>query len=744
MPKVRQQLPTYLEPYAFFGVEINHRSGDKQAFASECPFCGREGGKFTVEVDTGKFHCFRCHEGNEKGGGNVRTFYEKLWELSYERTSAADYEALAADRGLLSPDTPRAWGAAVSLLTREWLLPAYSAEGRLESLYRYAESGGKRVLLAPPKVDEHGHRLFGVQLFDPEKAELFLCEGPWDGMALWETLRSLKDGPNGWEMTGSPDGSLLAGVNVVAAPGASSFPEAWLSLFKGKRVALMYDNDYPMTDKRTGKVFPPAGWEGTRRAAAALLTGKDPPEYVQVLKWGEEGYDPTRPHGTDLRDVLKEGEDAGERGRLLQEVMDKLTAAPADWVGPKNLERVNGRPELVCLPCDAWGKLVNEWRKAMTWTEGLDRALSVMMACSLSTKLKGDQLWVMIIGPPSCGKSVLCEAMSVNKRYVIAKSTIRGFHSGFGRDDFSLIQLANEKTLITKDGDTLLQSPNRDQILAEARDVYDRASRTHYRTGVDRNYEHLSITWILCGTSSLRELDTSELGERFVVCVIVEDMEEELERDIGWRIAVRAASEMNSTANGTVEGVDSPTMTKAKQLTGGYINYLRQNAEELVSAVEFPEWAMRKCQLYAEFVSFIRARPSKKQQERVERELSFRLISQLVRLAKSLAVVLNKTEVDGEVLRRVRTCARNTCRGRTFEIVRHLQRAGESGMEAAILGRLCNETTEGVRALLNFLAKISVVERFNRKLEHIKGTIRWRLADRITRLYDEVMSEEEL
>lgn len=1134
MPKVKTQLPTFLEPYAFHGVDIQYRPGNKQAFASECPLCGKENNKFTIEVETGLFHCYICQEGTSKGGGNVRTFYEKLWLLSYEGTTVEDYEALAQDRGLLSGETPRAWGAALSLLTREWILPAYSAEGRLESLYRYSEKGGSRVLLAPPKIDEKGHRMFGVHLFDPTKADVFVTEGPWDGMALWELFRSLKDGENGWAVTGNPEGSLLAGINVVAVPGASSFPEAWLPLFEKKRVALLFDNDYPRTDDRSGKVFPPAGWAGMKRAANALTLHKTPPESIHVLKWGEEGYDGSLPKGTDVRDVLKGGEDASERAPLLVELLDRVVPMPTDWTGPKNLEGgTNGRPELVCLPCDSWGKLVNEWRKAMTWTEGLDRALSVMMACSLSTKLKGDQLWVMIVGPPSClhkdtlihdpidgtektvekrwkdrvpfhvyslgeggepeirtalpperlektdiyevtfrsgrkmkvtlghrfwdgvtyvpldkiqkellvsasyrlptisepdlsvrvsnarrsrrttlgslehccvysclygepllrgkdifqetlplqdgvlahtprkfgkdgrvvgdkytprhngrlssfrglihgespsgpqprsiegtsepylrsfsfdgrlpqrsylesrdltrtessrrpkevfealpcclegpsslpqslprrvltlegtrspertvlqfvlgeplgasasplastlpwlpadsvgvntgpssvaykslrrsdlldkdvqpvplsrpysissglkttnrrivpesdeivkvekvgydhyfdfhvpitnnywaegyfhhncGKSVLCEAMSVNKRYVLAKSTIRGFHSGFGRDDFSLIQLANEKTLVTKDGDTLLQSPNRDQILSEARDVYDRASRTHYRTGVDRDYEHLSITWILCGTSSLRELDTSELGERFVCCVIVEDMEEELERDIGWRIALRAVSEMNTTANGTVEGVDSIVMTKAKQLTGGYINHLRQNAEELVNQVEFPEENLRRIQDYAEFVSFIRSRPSKKQQERVERELSFRLISQLARLAKCLAVVLNRPSVDDEVLRRVRRCARNSCRGRTFEMVKVLHRNFEIGLEAEGLSKVCHETPESGRALLNFLAKIQVVEKFHYKLQHIKTTLRWKLTDRLRRLFDEVMLGDE-
>jgi len=51
------------------------------------------------------------------------------------------------------------------------------------------------------------------------------------------------------------------------------------------------------------------------------------------------------------------------------------------------------------------------------------------------------------------------------------------------------------------------------------------------------------------------------------------------------------------------------------------------------------------------FVSYMRARPSDRQDELAEREFAARLVSQFARLAAFLCVVMNRTSVDDEVMR---------------------------------------------------------------------------------------------
>jgi len=55
------------------------------------------------------------------------------------------------------------------------------------------------------------------------------------------------------------------------------------------------------------------------------------------------------------------------------------------------------------------------------------------------------------------------------------------------------------------------------------------------------------------------------------------------------------------------------------------------------------------------------------------REFASRLVSQLMRLAGCLALVLNKPRVDNEVMQRVRRVALDTSRGITLKIVQYMQ-----------------------------------------------------------------------
>lgn len=385
----------------------------------------------------------------------------------------------------------------------------------------------------------------------------------------------------------------------------------------------------------------------------------------------------------------------------------------------------------------------------MRWIPGLDRTLAVMLAAVASTEAVGDQLWVRVISPPSSGKSVLAEALSVNKQHVHALSTLTGFHSGYdssgrGEEDNSLLSRIKNKTLIVKDGDTILQAPNRGTILAEARDIYDRTSRVSYRNKVNRAYEGWNLTVILCGTGSLRELDTSELGERFLTTTIVDRMDLTLEREIALRKAYQAAAEMSYVADGKVESRDGPEMVLAKRLTGGYVSYLRANAQRLLDKAAMGVDALERCVDLGEFVACLRARPSAKQSEKVERELMIRLTSQFTRLAKCLTAVLQRPSADADVMARVARVALDTADGRTMTVARHLAAHGVNGLSTGQLRNLTHETEAELTNLLKFLGKIHVVERYVPELSggRVQGQARYRLTPTFGELWHRVVPAE--
>lgn len=744
MPPTENKLPKPVTPYSFQGIQL--KDGGSDQFVGTCPFCLKE--KFYVDKIKGLWRCIICPSGGKKGGGNPVVFLRELWEEG-ERTTT-DYKELKEARGLLNPDTLVSWQLIKSpIRPKEWLVPGFQANMNLTQLYRYVlnPKSQKRALMATPEVG--GHAIHGLNLFDTKKPKVFICEGPWDAMVLWEVLNGAKvDGPD-YAVTGNRTYSLGEEINVIAMPGCNVYHEKWNPLFAGKEVTIFFDSDHEKVVN--GKTIPPAGWSGAERMAAQMARAEHPPASIHVAKWGENGWDPDLKSGYDLRDYFLQESTLAGRVKLLSGLFDRVVPIPDDWVGGRTgAAAATGSVEMQLLPCDNWETLTNSWKKAMKWIDGLDHALAAMLAAASSTMMVGDQLWLKIIGPPSCGKSTLAEALSTNKQYTLAKSTIRGFHSGFqsnreDTNDNSLLALANGKCLITKDGDTLLKAPNFDQILSEARDIYDRKSRTHYRNAQARDYEKINMPWLLMGTSALREMDASELGARFMDVVVMEGIDNDLEDEILYRVANRSARNAATEVDETAEGQLDEALVEAYQLTGGYLSYLRENAKTLTAEVEKSDDAIRQCIDLGKFVAFVRARPSKKQDETVEREFGARLVSVIVRLATFLAITINRKSLDEEVMRRTRLIALNTARGVTLNLIAALAPYKTEGTVPATLVLALGEQNNKVILLLRFLRKIGAVEQYTNqamKGSKIVNVPRWRLTKTMMGLYTRIMDRQ--
>ena len=305
MPKLEDSTPKFLQPYLAHGVELNWRTNDKNAIG-DCVICSKSD-KFEVEVETGKYRCWKC--GNT---GNIIEFIRWLWKESYERTNdgqGVGYADLQMDRGFVYLETLPKWNVCMSINTGEWLVPGYAEDGRLMQLYRRSRvkrKGEWTYILKPTAT--LGHHLHGVNLYDKEKDLVYLCEGAWDAMAWYETLGRCRETDDGLVVTGNPSRSLLAEANVLATPGCNVFHDRWLPLFADKVVCLLFDNDYPKTHSKTGKIIPSAGFTGMKRIAGLLASAKTPPSAIYYLNWGEKGYDPQLRDGTDLRDYFNKVE----------------------------------------------------------------------------------------------------------------------------------------------------------------------------------------------------------------------------------------------------------------------------------------------------------------------------------------------------------------------------------------------------------------------------------------------------
>ena len=382
--------------------------------------------------------------------------------------------------------------------------------------------------------------------------------------------------------------------------------------------------------------------------------------------------------------------------------------------------------------CTSYDDLVKSWEKALEWSEGLDSALVTMLASSMSTQFKGEQLWLKIIGPPSCGKTSLMEGLATATKWYFSRDSIRGFHSGWKdkdkEKDVSLAAKVMGKTLGTKDGDTLLKAPNLKQILAEGRALYDRVSRTDYRNDVSNEYTGHRMTWHLAGTKSLREIDDSELGARFLDVVIMDKIDRKFELTVGIRAVMQEFQNMKSLSDGTPESQYPPDLAEAMALSGGYLDFLRSNAEELAEVVEEPREIYKKFAMYGVFTAMMRARFVKGHEDEADREFGIRLGKQLTRLASSTAVVLGKKEVDDEVVHRVHKVMMDTARGITLNITKILAR-NPQGVEQRALASLMHMNDEKLRMQLKFLRNIEVVSLGD-------DGKRWKLNGDVAKLYD--------
>lgn len=728
MPKVNQH-PKGLRPFIFHGVDLQHSPGDEQG-KGDCPLCGREG-KFSVNLESGLWDCKVCGE-----SGNPVKFLQRLWEES--ATTEEQLSQLASEKDVLDPATLLKWGVRVSASSGEWIIPGWGVGGKVTQLYRWTVLGsGKSLMLPTPKVDsEQEHGLFGLNLFDRKRREVYICEGPWDGMVLWELLRFK--------------------ANVIAVPGCNVFLPSWLSVLKDREVSFMYDNDHPLVHPKTGKRQDPGAWRAVKELSAALIGEGHDPSTIRHLRWADGEFDPedadtdhnpNLPHGFDVRDFFKASHSLKGRKELLPELLENVVAVPDQWSKEVNEKKESGTRT---LECSSWVELEKTWSHAMHWREELGDVLSVMMAVAASTEFPGDQLFLQVIAPAGSGKTRFCEAMITSPK-CYALEHLTGFHSGWKDkegNDYSLLGRINFKTLITSEGDTLLSSPHFAEIMSQQRRIFDGSSVASYKNQKeDKTYTGLRTPWIFVGTPVLMSQDQSRLGDRFLRAFITKASLEEERRIVHSSGSTQLRGLLGACPSENGRG----DIGKAYGMTGGYVNWLRKNVEERMKALKVDRGKLvEDCSLLAEFVADLRARPDPSlkrgadKESAATKELPTRLVQQLVRLTCCLCVVLNKESPDEDVMRRVRKVAIDTSRGRMLNIVAHLHRRGPGGASTEWVATMLGEGNASIRDALRFLKSIDVVRSFVHKSKSgLREMPRWALTERMQELCEIVLKHSD-
>ena len=723
-----KEQPEKFQPYLFHGVDIRYSNDGNTEACGICPFCGSNN-KFYINRKTGQF---TCHMSTCGKNGNIYTFLSDYWSFCNEtNTRDEELQTLADERGV-RVETLRRWRVARGLLNDEWIVAGYSPKGTIVNLYRWAEIEGKNRLLATPGCS---NVLFGLHLWNKNKQEAHICEGIWDAMAYWERLGMLRVAGSKMVRTTDTLNTLRTNINVVAVAGYRAFNAQWSPMFTDLSVGLLYHSDHPKLNISTGLMSEPAGYVGMKATYQALNGVKE----AKIIDWGPAGYKEDAKDGYDIRDIC----------RIVPptKIFDHIKFIPAPQAWKLEAGEVAKESNLFPQPCYSFKELTTSWRKALKWTDELHLALSIVLAVVTSTQQKGDQLWLRIIGPPGIAKTRLCDAICVSTKYCYPVGLQKGFHSGYkgkGEDadvDYSLIAKANCMTLVTKEGDTLLSSPMLSEILSQGRDVYDGNSSSEWRNRKDKRlYSGIRMTWIIAGTKSLRKLNRSNLGDRFIDYVINKPDENE-EDDILTRAINLQIRSVRSQSDGTAENQLDPRLIEAYKLTGGYVEYLREKGPKLLEAIECPGEVVHQCKRLAQFVAFMRARPDKEEDEvDHESELPTRLSAQFTRLAYCLTVVLNKTHIDDEVMQIVLKSAMSTAHGINLVVVEYLARY-TTGLDVITISEHVRLSDVAVRKACRFMHTLGIVRPYKRPNSKGKGTHRgvWELSMPMRKLYREIM-----
>jgi hypothetical protein len=235
------------------GATFTQKTGDEYVFVA--PWDEDRDAKLYARVKDGTL----VFDDKRGGGGNLSTFLGKMFDAVYEPAlTKAQRQAFA--RSLRLPSTAAnnielGWDD----LKKTYVLPGRSRTGHVWDLRRLIDGQWQTTWRCSPQL------LWADRLHNAAgragEMWVYVAEGEKDAIALRWRLRTL-------------------GIDavVLAVPGAKTFNEKWVSLFKGHHVRLCYDNDK-------------AGQEGSAKAVR-LLRGVA--AKLDVLHWPEnirDGYD---------------------------------------------------------------------------------------------------------------------------------------------------------------------------------------------------------------------------------------------------------------------------------------------------------------------------------------------------------------------------------------------------------------------------------------------------------------------
>lgn len=446
---------------------VHQKDASDGNVVGRCPLCGKDD-HFYLHVEKKLWDCKRC---GASGG-----FQKLLDELVKIPSSNDVMNKLARNRGV-SLDTLRHFDIGYSEYTGAHLIPVYDT--KREHVWDLRMYSGKKIIsTAGCKVG-----LFNWPDLAKDYDTIYLCEGEWDAIALWEARTKSKAEP----------------AAIVAVPGAGTFRPEWSVSFAEKRVVVLYDNDL-------------AGEQGSKRVSDILSSVASS---IRFIRWPEG-----TPSGFDIRDLYKKEGAKGTIGFIESHLTDAPKGAEQyidEKAKPKSL-RENVKLDGPGMSAD---QVYAAYRKWLLLPDTL--TLDFLFGAVIANRLPGDPLWGLIVGPPGATKTELLISLTDSPMIATAsamtpQSLVSGFNYSGGADP-SMIPQWNGKVVVFKDMTTLLSMNKiqQDEVFSILREAYDGPFKKTFGNGVQRSFH--SRFGLIAGVTPIIEMFAethASMGERFL------------------------------------------------------------------------------------------------------------------------------------------------------------------------------------------------------------------------------------
>ena len=444
-----------------------------------CIFCGKDN-HFYINVDTKQWDCKVCGQ-----AGGFQTFLKKVVAKGKKDILGYNMLTLAKSRGVKSK-TIRDRDIGYNNRTRSYILPVYSlGKEKLWDIRIF--KNGKTISTAGCSIG-----LYGIDWFNDDFTTIWLCEGEWDGLCMIEAIRQAKNKTK---------------HIALAVPGSGVFKDEWVSLFKGKKVNVLYDNDFG----GQGGISPTGDFVRTG-AIKVYDRLKGIAKELNFIHWQEK-----HALNYDIRDLYRDN-----RKSIFKSLRALFSPIPAK-LSEGDKEKEEKKKKLSKGKGVHIQTVYKKFKKWLKFPSNNVSVLDVMYGTVIANRLGGDPIWMFLVAPSGGMKSELLMTLAECNDILMATqftrhTLISGMNIGGGIDP-SLIPKLDGKVLVIKDFTTILDMnpTERDEVFGILRAAYDGKIEKMFGNGVIRNYE--SSFGILAGVTPVIELYTeghTALGERFL------------------------------------------------------------------------------------------------------------------------------------------------------------------------------------------------------------------------------------